>query len=206
MTNGTDCVVRDGQSIRPFPEAVRSYSFKGSCEHVLIQSCNGATPTEDFAVAVDFLSSDLNIGAVGASLNGGQRWVVSYEDGRLVHNFDNGVVKTYTSDTTDIFNNDILVNKGQQENSVAFVELGVVIIHSFASSNHFIEVTVSPDSNLNGKTCGLCGSNLNGELLFRNQSTVFNIMDMAQATAFANSWLVEPSNQILRDLRSECGL
>ena len=60
-----------------------------------MQSCNGAT--EEFAVAVDFLSSDLSIGAVGASLNGGQRWVVSYEDGRLVHNFDNGVVKTYTS-------------------------------------------------------------------------------------------------------------
>ena len=51
--------------------------------------------------------------------------------------------------------------------------------------------------------CGLCGSRL-GSLL-RRDGSVANEADMTEVQNFAQSYLVEPRDQILRPQRRECG-
>ena len=60
-------------------------------------------------------------------------------------------------------------------------------------------------SNNSGITnfCGLCGSRT-GSLLRRNGS-VANMTNMAEIQSFAQSYLVEPRDQVLRPQRRECG-
>ena len=65
-----------------------------------------------------------------------------------------------------------------------------------------IDVRTSNSSEIEN-FCGLCGSR-SGDLLKRDGS-IANRNDLSQVQEFAQSYLVEPREQILRPQRKECG-
>ena len=66
--------------------------------------------------------------------------------------------------------------------------------------NPFIQINArSPNDSLL-ENCGLCGSR-SGQLLKRDGT----VISMTEAQQFANCYLVEPRDQILRPQRKECG-
>ena len=70
--------------------------------------------------------------------------------------------------------------------------------------NPSIEISIQTSNNSAiSNFCGLCGSR-SGSLL-RRDGTVANMMNMTQVQEFAQSYLVEPRDQILRPQRKECG-
>jgi len=54
------CTVDEPMVVSPFARA-ESYTFMGSCEHVLLRSCDGG----DFEVRTDFITDTQENGAVG---------------------------------------------------------------------------------------------------------------------------------------------
>ena len=67
--------------VSPFTRST-SYTFKGSCERVLLQSCN---PSIDFMVRVDFITDSMENGAVGVFLVSGRGITYRYRAAFCLH-------------------------------------------------------------------------------------------------------------------------
>ena len=68
VRNTTTCVVNEPMMVSPFTLST-SYTFMGSCERVLLQSCDSSI---DFMVRVDFITDSMENGAVGVFLVSGR--------------------------------------------------------------------------------------------------------------------------------------
>ena len=68
--------------------------------------------------------------------------------------------------------------------------------------NPTILISVRPSNNVT-EFCGLCGSR-SGDLL-KADGSIVDRNDVDQTQEFARSYIVEPSEQILRPQRKECG-
>ena len=78
--------------------------------------------------------------------------------------------------------------------------LGVRIVRELTSVNIYVTPTIT------GNVNGLCGNETNGMLTVADNGMVVNdLMDQAQLDRLANSWQRQPSDQILREDRKECG-
>ena len=60
-TDMTICTIADPLMVSPFTRST-SYTFMGTCEHALLQSCDNSV---DFMVRTDFLTDSMDNGAVG---------------------------------------------------------------------------------------------------------------------------------------------
>ncbi len=177
--------------VSPFSTNLQ-YHFRGFCEHILLSFCNKSI--SDLEIVGDYISSDLNIGRIGAKV--GDRVFVYTESGDVeVRNaavigvngntteYEGGVTVTTEGDQVlieiDIFNNQVLITASPVSYSIQLLDTGV-------------------------KTCGLCGS-LDGTLLLRD-GMVADIMSVTEVNEFAFSYIVHPNNQILREEhRRICG-
>ena len=75
------CIISNPLTVSPFNStAANSYSFTGTCELVVLQSCSGAQ--SDFSVRVDFLTDTGATGAVGV-FKDGLSWI-SRENGMVI--------------------------------------------------------------------------------------------------------------------------
>lgn len=175
-----------------FPFGFRqSYAFHGTCEHILVAPCSDSL---DFAITVDFSSTDLNNGRIG----------IQYEERRFIYRED-GVVYARnarlveTIGNTRIYEDETFVTEDEDGAIIRFSRLGVTVT---ASSSCF-QVNVS-NSSLLQETCGLCGTT-NGILLHSDGLTVADPTNLTQVAQFANSYIVPRDEQILRSERGECG-
>lgn len=169
--------------------------FRGSCDHYLLRACTGL---EDFSIAVDFTANDLSSGRIG--MRYGERSIVSTETGEIiVRNVDS----VRTEGDAEVYDDKLYVYRENDSNRIEFHMTGIIsILHVYDGSNNYFQVTVT--DNFPITTCGLCG-NRNGTLLHANLLTVAKIENAAEVAEFANSYLVEPSQQYLRGQRRECG-
>lgn len=156
------------------------YDFDGTCEHILSTPCD----SDAYAVVGDFLQTDLSMGRVGLLVPG--YYAIINEDLSLteegIQPDDVTTQMTGNETTITLFNGSVFV---------------VSIIHT--DDQIVILTAVGPD-----ELCGLCGT-MNGSLVSSDGMKVTDFMDKMQIDLFASSWLVEPSEQILRDDRRECG-
>ncbi len=78
--------------------------------------------------------------------------------------------------------------------------LGVRIVRSLTSADIYVTPSIT------GSVDGLCGNETSARLTVAGTDMVVDdLMDQAQLDRFANSWQREPSDQILREDRRECG-
>ena len=124
MTNATVCSVTEPLMVSPF-QSPNSYNFRGTCEHVLLSSCNGTT---DFRITVDFLQSELDNGRIGALYDGGM--YISKEDGTFEVDSDTGIISS--NGNTTVYDRNVAVTTASGRTTVDFQDLGVTILHLFA--------------------------------------------------------------------------
>ncbi len=65
--NVTTCTIVDPMLVSAFSRST-SYTFMGSCEHALLQSCDDLV---DFMVRTDFITDSMDNGAVGVFIVSG---------------------------------------------------------------------------------------------------------------------------------------
>ena len=170
-----------------------SYSFRGACEHVFVRPCD-AMP--DIAVVGDFLSTDLSMGRIG--LRNGTRAVVLTEN--LMVELRGGLTGVTQGSTT-------ITNLGSLQVVVTRSETSIILNAAAAGiritrTSSMISIDLS-NTTVISQTCGLCG-NKSGSLV-GNNGDVANIFNRTEVDAFANSHLVMPSEQVLRDDSRSCG-
>jgi len=124
VTNATVCSVTEPLMVSPF-QSSNSYNFRGTCEHILLSSCNG---TVDFRITVDFLQSELDNGRIGALYDGGM--YISREDGTFYVDSDTGIISS--DGNTTVYERNVAVTRGSGRTVVDFQNLGVTIVHRFA--------------------------------------------------------------------------
>ena len=132
----------------------------------------------------DFLQTNLSTGRVGLVLPG---YTVIIDEGlNLIQEGDKPVEVTAeeTEDNVMI----TLFNGSNIVLSIVRTDDEIVIRSAVGSSD----------------LCGLCG-NKDGILNSSSGQRVTDIMDLIQIETFASSWKVEPSEQVLREDRRECG-
>ena len=194
--SGLMCRIRSPLMVTPFTNSggeSASYNFRGSCEHVFVEPCD-AMP--DVAVVGDFLSTDLTMGRVG--LRNGTRAVVLTE--QLMLELRGGLTGVTQGPTTmtNLGSLPVVVTVGEGMITLTAAAVGITITRT--SSEIAIELS---NSTIISQSCGLCG-NKSGALVSSN-GDVANIMNRTEVDAFANSHLVRPSEQVLRDDRRDCG-
>ena len=186
--NVTECIVRSPLFVfpnkAPGSSSSPSYHFKGTCEHVF------STPREYsqvYSVVGDFLQTDLSMGRVGLRFGQGNYNAIIDEDLNLIEEGTRPTLIT-TSESDN------------QTEIILFNELNRLIV----SVTRTVDSIVISTATGGGDLCGLCGSST-GSLIGSDGVRVTDVMDRMQVDTFSSSWLVEPSQQILRDDRRECG-
>lgn len=176
---------------RPEGSAVTSsYSFSGTCEHVLVRACNN---NPSFAVVGDFLSEDLSMGRVGVSR--GERAVFITEQLMVERRGLSG-----TGNMADLGGGIVVaINVGPDMVTFDVASVGVTL----SRDSNSVNISITNNSAVS-ETCGLCGTR-SGQLLFSDNERIANIMNRTMVAMFANSYLVPANQQVLRDARRECG-
>lgn len=101
--------------------------------------------------------------------------------------------------TTVLLDGDVIVHISINMVVIELVTQGLILTRSIG----LLQLNLS-DSGLLQETCGLCGSK-SGQLLFSDRSTQAVIGNRSSIDLFADSWRVNPGEQILRETRKECG-
>ena len=138
----------------------------------------------DINVRVDFLHNDFSSG----------RLAVYYKGENIIINEDLSLnLPTNLDPDISIIsnNNGILIR-------LSSIEL--TIEHNRSAINIYSEAANFSSLPVNG----LCGS-LDGELIFPNCEQTANTSDLYSIDAFIDSYKLEPTKQILRPQREECG-
>lgn len=124
------CVIEDALRISPF-NASLSYQFRGTCELIALQSCNGSRP--DFAVRVDYLSDNFGVGAVGV-FKDGFRWVVREDRSFFTTSSEVAVVVGNVS--TYVASDVAVTREGDVVRLAVGDEIGVTVTRSFAGESN----------------------------------------------------------------------
>ena len=160
--------------------ATVSYNFHGTCEHVLTAPCN----TDLYEVVGDFLQSDLSLGRVGLRLP--DYYAIIDEDLRIIEEGNKP--------------DNVRLSETENQTSVSIFDESNLIV----SVIHTVDQIVITSAVDGGELCGLCGS-INGSLISSDGARAKDVANKLEIDVFASSWLVEPSEQILREYRIECG-
>jgi len=112
VTNATVCSVTEPLMVSPF-QSSNSYNFRGTCEHILLSSCNG---TVDFRITVDFLQSELDNGRIGALYEGGM--YISREDGTFEVDSDTRIISS--SGSTTVYERNVTVTRTSRRTTINF--------------------------------------------------------------------------------------
>lgn len=192
------CQVEDPILITPFQNRMgtdQNFNFHGTCEHILVTMCD--TNPSDFAIAVDFLASDLEMGRVGVRL-GDKRIVITESLSLQLTNLGDPISQ---DGTTIEYADNIFVSQDGDQVTVFLANFDVRITRMRAGENSLV-VSISRVGA--PEVCGLCGT-LEGVLLHSDRSSVADIVSRTAVEVFADSWRVVPGEQFLREERRECG-
>ena len=139
---------------------------------------------DQYEVIGDFLQSDLGLGRVGLRLSG--YYAIIDEDLNII---EEGTKP-----------DSVRLSETENQTSVSFFDEMDLIV----SVVHTVDQIVIISSINSGELCGLCGST-NGSLISSDGVRVKDVANKLEIDVFASSWLVEPSEQILHEYRTECG-
>ncbi|XP_064387505.1 uncharacterized protein LOC135335846 isoform X3 [Halichondria panicea] len=197
-TDMTICTIADPLMVSPFTRST-SYTFMGTCEHALLQSCDDSV---DFMVRTDFLTDSMDNGAVGVFFN--EAWWISREDGSYESSEAASSVSGVPGRETTVYaDSNVEVERGDNYTEIRVGGgIGVNVRHNYGDPSSII-VTVVTGSSL-GETCGLCGTQT-GDLR-RSDGTIADITDRAQVEAFTMDYLTPADQQALRPIRRECSM
>ena len=173
-----------------------SYSFHGTCEHILVASYS-IVPS-DFAITVDFLPNNLDIGKVGVRFDGGGKIVINEDLSVTVMNLGNPI--SQVGDTTEYAGN-ITVIRDPPSVTIILENYGLEVSR-IRDGQNTVYINVTNEAIL-AQYAGLCGAN--GTLLYRDRETTASIMNRMEVEMFADSWQATPSEQFLRERERECG-
>ena len=157
------------------------YKFHGTCEHILTAPCD----SQAYKVVGDFLQTNLSTGRVGLVLPG---YTAIIDEGLNIIEDGDKPSEVITAQQPEHHVNITLFEGSNIVLSIVRREDQIVVMSAVRSSD----------------LCGLCG-NKDGILNSSSGQRVTDIMDPIQLETFASSWKVEPSEQILREDRRECG-
>ena len=177
-----------------------SYTYRGSCEHTLLTSC-GLMDT--FAINVDFSAADLSLGRVGVRIGSMQNVVVLENMTVDAEGFDDPV---RIADGVEVLNESVIVSVTSSNVSINITELGIIVtvIDDTANQTKLVVIDLTEYNTSRGDVCGLCGSQ-NGELLYSDAVTIVEQRTREHLQEFAQSWQVNPGEQILRQQTRDCG-
>ncbi|XP_064387502.1 uncharacterized protein LOC135335845 isoform X3 [Halichondria panicea] len=195
-TNMTTCTITDPMLVSPFTRST-SYTFMGTCEHTLLQSCDDSV---DFMVRTDFLTDNMDNGAVGVFIDGAS--FISRENGSFESSETSSSISGVPGRVTEVYaDSNVEVERGDTYTEIRVGGgIGVNVRHNYGDPSLII-VTVVTGSSL-GETCGLCGTQ-SGDLR-RTNGTIAEITDRAQVEAFTMDYLTAADQQALRPIRREC--
>lgn len=129
--NETICIIDEPLRVKPFAIDNR-YHFLGSCEHYALRSCNETQDLLSFFVIVDFITDNLENGAI-LVYQDGNTWI-SRENGSLSSSVD-GAVETVDEDGNTVFNFttlDTVLTAGEGFNIISIGGgVGVVVVHQY---------------------------------------------------------------------------
>ena len=194
------CTARDDMIIHPFPMSsfTSSYTYRRSCEHTLLTSC-GLRDT--FAINIDFSAADLSLGRVGVRIGSDQNLVV----------LENMTVDTddhvRSANGVEVLNGSAIVSVTSSNVSINITELDIIVtvINDAVNPKTVVIDLTEYNTTIHGDVCGLCGSQ-NGELVFSDAVIVVEQRTKEYLQEFAQSWQVNPGEQILRQqTRPDCG-
>ena len=174
------CIVKEPLKVTSF-NSKAMYNFRGVCEHIFTQPCKSS----NFVVVGDFLSSDLSMGRVGLSVAEGTVIIdesLTISSSSPVPSISTFIERDSNGNVTKVT---VRLNSG---------EVRVERTHS--------EVQIIVQAGLD--VCGLCGI-ANGTLVSSSGVILNDVINQTKVDAFADSWIQEPSKQVLRDDRRECG-
>ena len=196
------CIVEDSITVSPFQarrlEQDQDFSFHGTCEHILVTNCD-FDPVH-FAITIDFLASNLDMGRVGVRLN--EKRIIIMEN--LTLELANLGQPVSSNETAVEYSDGIVIIQEENRTTVYLRNLDVQIHRLRDGDENTLVVNASRMDSPVREVCGLCGT-LEGELLFSDRSTTASILDRSQVDQFADSWRVNPGEQFLREQRRECG-
>ena len=196
------CTAKDDMIIHPFPMSsfTSSYTYRGNCEHTLLTSC-GLRDT--FAINIDFSTVDLSLGRVGVRIGRVKNAVVVLEN--MTVDIDDPV---RTADGVEVLNGSLIVSVTSSNVSINITELNIIVtvINDTVSQTKTVVIDLTEyNATVHGDVCGLCGSQ-SGELLYSDAMTVVEQKIKEYLQEFAQSWQVNPGEQILRQqTRPDCG-
>ena len=200
------CTAEDDMIIHPFPllsSFTSSYTYRGSCEHTLLTSC-GLRDT--FAINIDFSTVDLSLGRVGVRIGRLKNAVVVLENMTVdIEQFNDPV---RIDDGVEILNGSAIVSVTSSNVSIKITEFDIIVtvINDTVTQTKTVVIDLTEyNATVHGDVCGLCGSQ-NGELLYSDAMTIVEQRTKEYLQEFAQSWKVNPGEQILRQqTRADCG-
>ena len=198
------CIVEDSVVVSPFQARAleqdqdQEFSFHGTCEHILVTNCD-FDPLH-FAITIDFLASNLDMGRVGVRLN--EKRIVIREN--LTLELINLGQPVSSNDTAVEYLDGIVITQAENQTTIFLRNFGIQIHRLRDGDDNTLVVNASRTDTPVPEVCGLCGT-LEGELLFSDRSTTASIVDRSEVDRFADSWRVNPGEQFLREQRRECG-
>ena len=177
-----------------------SYTYHGSCEHTLLTSC-GLMDT--FAINVDFSAADLSLGRVGVRIGSMQNVVVLENMTVDAEGFGD---PARIADGVEVLNKSVIVSVTSSNVSINITELGIIVtvIDDTVNQTKSVVIDLTEYNTSKGAVCGLCGSQ-DGELVYSDAVTIVEQRTRENLQEFAQSWLVNPGEQILRQQTRDCG-
>ena len=176
-----------------------SYTYHSSCEHTLLITCDLFDP-QPLSISVNHNPSDLNL--LGLAIHMRNKRMVLYQDG----------FAELTNVGDAIFRNE---THTQYSDGLTIIEEGRLVSIILAESNIKVEVFFGVNDRevrieITEKTavlnyCGLCGTS-SGTLLYSDRNETADIVDQASVEEFAQSWRVDPREQVLMQQGQECGM
>ena len=152
----------------------------------------------DFAITVDFLPSNLDLGRVGVRFDGGGKIVINEDFNVTIMNLGDPI--SQDGGTTEYADN-ITITEVSSSVVIRLDNYGLEISRVRDGENALYIDTTTDE--VIAQYCGLCGAN--GTLLYRDRETTASIMNRMEVEMFADSWQATPSEQFLRDRTRERG-
>ena len=174
------CTLSDSLILQTFSNSTLmryNFSISEGCEHKLVTTCDDEDDL-DLEIRVDSLRDDFSSAKVA----------ILYNEKTIIINENLSLFPALSPF------NEIDYQSGTGMVSVSIPEITLAVTRNLTS----LMVSFNDSSYL---TAGLCGD-LNGTLLFPDCSS---IVDIGKLEPFKQSYKVNPSDQILRGERRECG-
>ena len=108
----------------------------------------------------------------------------------------------FMNETFTEYSGGLSITRDSGRVSILLAEHQIQVSRMFGTENAVVIELLSDSPTV--EVCGLCGTE-RGRLLFSDRDTVGDILDPRSVEEFAQSWRVNPLEQVLGPQRRECG-